>query len=92
MNSAELKAESAGQVAGLSKSSVQAILADYGITKVLAAEGGRTSRGSIKNMEDYVGFLNGLHEQGNCDLDVIEAWWVERVKDFFCVKAIQLKS
>lgn len=91
MNSAELKAESAGQVAGLSKSSVQAILADYGITKVLAAEGGRTSRGSIKNMEDYVGFLNGLYEQGNCDLDVIEAWWIDRVKDFFASKPFNLK-
>lgn len=54
---AYLKAESAGQVAGLSKAAVQSILADHGIVKVLAAEGGRTSRGSIKNMEDYVAFL-----------------------------------
>lgn len=74
INSADLKAESAGQVAGLSKSAVQSILADYGIVKVLAAEGGRTSRGSIKNMEDYVAFLNELNEQGKCDLDFIEAW------------------
>lgn len=54
---ADLKAESAGQVAGLSKAAVQSILADHGIVKVLATEGGRTSRGSIKNMEDYVAFL-----------------------------------
>lgn len=91
MNPVELKADSAGQVAGLSKSSVQAILADYGIVKVLAAEGGRTSRGSIKNMEDYVDFLNGLYKQGICDLDVIESWWIDRVKDFFASKPFNLK-
>lgn len=91
MTSADLKADSAGQVAGLSKSSVQAILADYGITKVLAAEGGRTSRGSIKNMEDYVNFLNGLFEQGECNLEIIEAWWIDRVKDFFASKPFNLK-
>ena len=88
---ADLKAESAGQVAGLSKAAVQSILADYGIVKVLAAEGGRTSRGSIKNMEDYAAFLNELNEQGACDLDVIEAWWVDRVKDFFASKPFHLK-
>lgn len=91
INSADLKAESAGQVAGLSKSAVQSILADYGIVKVLAAEGGRTSRGSIKNMEDYVAFLNELNEQGKCDLDFIEAWWIDRVKDFFASKPFNLK-
>lgn len=91
INSADLKAESAGQVAGLSKSAVQSILADYGIVKVLAAEGGRTSRGSIKNMEDYVAFLNELNEQGKCDLDFIEVWWIDRVKDFFASKPFNLK-
>lgn len=91
MNSVDLKAESAGQVAGLSKSAVQAILADYGIVKILAAEGGRTSRGSIKNMEDYVEFLNCLYERGECDLNAIEAWWIDRVKDFFSSKPFHLK-
>lgn len=36
-----------GQVLGLGQGAVQAILEDYGIPKVLAAEGGRTSRGSM---------------------------------------------
>lgn len=91
LNSDDLKAESAGQVAGLSKSAVQSILADYGIVKILAAEGGRTSRGSIKNMEDYVDFLNGLYEERECNLDTIEAWWIDRVKDFFASKPFNLK-
>lgn len=43
-------AGSKGQVLGLGVSAVQAILSDYGINKVLAAEGGRTSRGSINNI------------------------------------------
>ena len=86
-----LKAESAGQVSGLSKSAIQVILADYGITKVLAAEGGRTSRGSMKNMEDYVAFLNQLHSEDSDDLNAIESWWIDRVKDYFASKPFVLK-
>lgn len=36
-----------GQVAGLGKTQVQSILAEFGIDRTLAEEGGRTSRGSI---------------------------------------------
>ncbi len=91
LNTAELKAESAGQVAGLSKSAVQSILADYGIQRILAAEGGRTSRGSIKNMEDYVSFLNCLYDTGEADLNAIEAWWIDQVRAFFSSKPFSLK-
>jgi hypothetical protein len=91
LNSTALKAGSAGQVAGLSKAAVQSILADYGIQRTLAAEGGRTSRGSIKNMEDYVAFLNELHAAGEDDLDAIEAWWVNQVKAFFSSKPFTLR-
>lgn len=38
-----------GQVKGLGKGRVQNILKDHGITRVLAEEGGRTSRGSLGN-------------------------------------------
>ena len=72
-----------GQVAGLSKSSVQAILKEYGILRVLAEEGGRTSRGSLGNMRDYVAFLNRLHAKKLADLDVVEAWWIGAVKEYF---------
>ena len=91
LDSTTLKAGSAGQVAGLSKAAVQSILADYGIQRTLAAEGGRTSRGSIKNMEDYVTFLNELHAAGEDDLDAIEAWWVNQVKVFFSSKPFTLR-
>ncbi|MHC1790055.1 DUF4928 family protein [Solidesulfovibrio sp.] len=86
-----LVTEGTGQVAGLSKSAVQAILADYGITRVLAEEGGRTSRGSLGNMRDYLTFLNELHGCGLADLKAIEAWWIERVKDFFSGKPFVLR-
>jgi hypothetical protein len=90
LDSTSMKAESAGQVAGLSKGAIQSILAEYGVTRTLAAEGGRTSRGSMKNMEDYVAFLNDLYISGEADLDVIETWWVEKIKAFFSSKPLNL--
>jgi hypothetical protein len=80
-----------GQVAGLSKSAVQGILADYGITRVLAEEGGRTSRGSLGNMRDYVELLNGLHEAGLADMAQIERWWIDSVQKFFQGKPFVLR-
>ena len=74
-----------GQVKGLGKSNVQAILEDYGITRVLAEEGGRTSRGSIGNMQNLVAFLN----DGNFSkeqLAEIETWWIDQVRLFFAGK------
>jgi hypothetical protein len=79
-----------GQVLGLGMGAVQAILADHGITRVLAKEGGRTSRGSLGNMQRYVAFLNQLHKDGIADLESIEAWWIERVRDFFADKGFTL--
>lgn len=86
-----LLADSGGQVAGLGKAAVQGILKEYGLNRVLAEEGGRTSRGSVANMECYVRFLNGLHQQGLALLPRIEGWWVERVREFFAAKPFVLK-
>ena len=58
-----LVTERQGQVLGLGRSAVQAILQRHGIARVLASEGGRTSRGSMGNMRDYVALLNGFAEQ-----------------------------
>lgn len=91
LNPAKLVTVAQGQVLGLGKSSVQSILADHGVTKVLAAEGGRTSRGSIGNMQDYVGFLNRLAKDKDLDLQEVEAWWAGRVRDFFDSSPIRLK-
>ena len=40
---------------------MQAILQRHGVACVLASEGGRTSRGSIGNMREYVAPLNQLY-------------------------------
>ena len=45
-----LRTEEGGQVAGLGKAAVQSILEAHGITKVLAEEGGRTSRGMAQRL------------------------------------------
>lgn len=91
LDSSVLVTDSKGQVKGLGKSSVQRILNDHDVTRVLAEEGGRTSRGSLGNMQDYVVFLNSLHSKGIADAQVIEKWWVDRVKDFFSAKPFTLK-
>ena len=72
-----------GQVRGLGPAAVRAILKEHGIERVLAAEGGRTSRGSINNMRKYVTFLNDLHRKGMADVDVIEAYWIDRASRLF---------
>lgn len=81
-----------GQVLGLGKVKVQAVLARHGITRVLAAEGGRTSRGSLGHMKAYVGFLNQAHaEAAPLDLDAVERFWVDLVQAFFAAKPFTLR-
>jgi len=80
-----------GQVMGLGKSAVQSILKEHGIERVLAEEGGRTSRGSVGNMRHYVAFLNQLHDRGMSDLDAIENWWIEKVRAYFTGKPFILR-
>ncbi|OSM06807.1 DUF4928 family protein [Magnetofaba australis] len=83
-----LKTDGGGQVLGLGRGAVQAILARHDITRVLAAEGGRTSRGSLGRMLDYVQFLNSLPAP---DLDAVEAFWIARVREFFAGKPFKLR-
>lgn len=79
-----LRTHEGGQVSGLGKAAVQNILAAYGITKVLAEEGGRTSRGSLGLMETYVTALNAAQEKsGAVDLDAVMDWWIEKVRQHF---------
>jgi hypothetical protein len=85
-----LLTDAGGQVLGLGKHAVQAVLNRHGITRVLAAEGGRTSRGSISNMREYVSFLNGLEAASTVDLDVVEAFWIDRVHEFFSAKPFKI--
>lgn len=81
-----------GQVLGLGRAAVQSILRSHGITRILASEGGRTSRGSIGRMNSYVRFLNDLGSATEIDLTEIEAWWVARVRDYFEAKPLKMKA
>lgn len=83
--------EGEGQVKGLGKGAVQAILSDYGISKVLAEEGGRTSRGSLGNIRNFLNFLNELHIAGHANTSAIEAWWAEQAKSFFNARPFALR-
>ena len=82
-----------GQVLGLGRSLVQAILKRHDIVRVLAEEGGRTSRGNIDNMQTYVAFLNKLYEEtdGAVDINAVERFWVEKVILFFAGKPFSFK-
>ena len=86
-----LLTDGGGQVMGLGKSAVQSILKEHGIDRVLAEEGGRTSRGSVGNMRKYVTFLNDLHAESSIDFEQVEAWWIERVREFFSGKPFVLR-
>jgi hypothetical protein len=72
-----------GQVAGLGGGNLRRILAKHQITRVLASEGGRTSRGNMGLMGKYVVFMNELGRHGDIDFQGIEAFWAEQVDEFF---------
>ena len=86
-----LVAPSGTQVSGLSGTAVQRVLERHGLGRLLASEGGRTSRGSVSNMRKYVEFLNQLAERGGADVDAIEAFWMGKVRDFFASKPLRIK-
>jgi hypothetical protein len=87
----KLLTKKGAQVLGAGGEPVQAVLKRHGIPRVLAAEGGRTSRGSVENMRAYVAFLNGLSPQGKVDLDAVESFWIDRVREFFAGKPFKIK-
>lgn len=90
LNPDALRTDSDGQVLGLGKSRIQSILKDHGITRLLASEGGRTSRGSMGNMREYVAFLNELCQVDGFSLDEVENYWVAQVNAFFQAKPFKL--
>ncbi|MBQ6339724.1 MAG: DUF4928 family protein [Kiritimatiellae bacterium] len=85
-----LLTENRGQVRILGKAPVQKILGDYGITRVLAEEGGRTNRGNMGLAENYLALLNTL-KLCKDELAKVEAWWIDRVRDFFASKPLVMK-
>lgn len=92
LNANDLLTEQGGQVLGLGKASVQAILTRRKIIRVLAEEGGRTSRGSIANMRAYVAFLNAEKAlRGSVDLKATEDFWISEVQSFFAGKPFVMR-
>jgi hypothetical protein len=87
----KLITDGGGQVLGLGKGAVQAILNRHGISRVLASEGGRTSRGSLNNMRAYVALLNEMNQLGPLDLDAIEKFWIARVHEYFAAKPFKIR-
>ena len=83
LNPEDLRTDEGGQVAGLGRAAVQKILEAHQIKRVLAEEGGRTSRGSLGLMNVYIGALNELHEASALDLDAALAWWIQKVRAHF---------
>lgn len=91
VDSASLLSVSGTQVAGLSGSAIKTILARHGITRKFAAEGGRTNRGAVAQMQAYVPFLNREASQPGFVLADVEAFWIGLVKEFFAAKPLTLK-
>lgn len=81
-----------GQVSGIGGGNLKKILADYGITQTLSQEGGRTSRGNMDLKEKYVDFLNELYHKDLLDLQAIEKYWIEQVRQYFNNKPFILAS
>jgi hypothetical protein len=75
--------ENKGQVAGLGGSNLKKILKEHGITQILAAEGGRTSRGNMGLMGKYVDFLNNWNNAETIDFDFVEKYWAGKVVEYF---------
>ena len=90
INSSNYVTDKEGQVRGLGGGNLKKILADHGISRTLAREGGRTSRGSMGIMNAYVDFVNTLPRP--VDFGAIEDYWAEQVKAFFSAKPFKLSS
>ncbi|MDR1104853.1 MAG: DUF4928 family protein, partial [Treponema sp.] len=75
--------ENKGQVAGLGGGNLKKILKEHGIIQILAAEGGRTSRGNMGLMMKYIEFLNNWNKTEIIDFKVVETFWAEQVQEYF---------
>lgn len=79
----DFKTEKEGQVAGLGGANLKKILKDHGITQILSSEGGRTSRGSMGLMLNYVECMNIWHLESPINLEDVECFWADQVRDYF---------
>lgn len=79
----DFRTDQEGQVKGLGGGPVKKILKEYGITRILSSEGGRTSRGNMGKLRAYLDLLNELHSKQRLDLQAAEEFWVGKIKDYF---------
>ena len=75
--------ENRGQVAGLGGGNLKKILKEHGITKILATEGGRTSRGNMGLMQKYIKFLNEWNKKEKINFGEVEIYWAKQVEEYF---------
>jgi len=92
LNVDDFRTEKEGQVAGLGGGNLKKILKEHGITQILAAEGGRTSRGSMGLMGKYIEFLNAWQIEEPIDFAAVEAFWAEQVREYFRNQPFTLTS
>lgn len=92
LNPDDFLTKNKGQIANLSGGRLKKILAEYGINQKLASEAGRTSRGNIGLMVEYVKFLNEWSNEATFNLDNIEKFWIDQVRAFFQNKPFILKA
>lgn len=83
LDPSDYKTGKEGQVSGLGGGNLKKVLKEHGITQQLSAEGGRTSRGSMGLMIKYVDFLNAWNAEECVDLEVVEAFWADQVREYF---------
>ncbi|WP_077355197.1 DUF4928 family protein [Brevundimonas sp. LM2] len=88
----DFRAANSAQVAGAGGVAANRILRRHGVTNSLGSEGGRTSRGSIDRMEELVALLNRRHAAGDLDLDAVEAFWVQKARDYFNTTPIAFRA
>lgn len=84
LNNEDWKTGKQGQVKGLGGPATQKILAEHGLMRLLASEGGRTSRGSMQLMMDYIELLNRYSEiNSTVDLYECECFWISKAREYF---------
>lgn len=76
-------AKKKGQVSGLGGPRLKRILANHGINRTLSSEGGRTSRGSMGLMMEYINFINDLSSRKILNFVFVADFWADAVKDYF---------
>jgi Domain of unknown function (DUF4928) len=87
-----------GQVRGLNGERISAILKDHGIEKTYSSMGGRTTRASMPDAQDFLsrvptveGFADLSPEERKSVLDACEEWLIGKVQDFFAKQKLEIQ-